>query len=146
MIFFVFSFFAVIVVLAIISYILSVIGLWKMFRKTEKPGWAALIPIYNTYMLCNITGISPWWLLIYWVSVIISIFIPILGILTSFVNAYFSLLLAVSIARSFSRQDAYAIGLFLLPCVFYIVFGFDDSKYAGPKPMTDVIFHNFQKM
>ncbi len=28
-------------------WIVTIVGLWKIFEKAGKPGWGALIPIYN---------------------------------------------------------------------------------------------------
>lgn len=75
------SFFAIILGIILITYILSVVGLWKMFQKAGKPGWPSLIPIYNTYILCEITGVSPWWLVISFGAGFITAFIPFLGFL-----------------------------------------------------------------
>ncbi len=36
--------------------VLYVIGLWKTFEKAGKPGWTALIPIYNWIILLEIIG------------------------------------------------------------------------------------------
>ena len=36
--------------------ILMVAALWKVFTKAGEPGWAAIVPILNTYFLCKITG------------------------------------------------------------------------------------------
>jgi hypothetical protein len=40
--------------LAILVAILA--GAWKMFEKAGKPGWAAIIPIYNGIVLLEIVG------------------------------------------------------------------------------------------
>ena len=39
----------VVVVLAIA--VLVIAGIWKVFVKAGHPGWAAIIPIYNLYIL-----------------------------------------------------------------------------------------------
>ena len=36
------------IVLALV--IVSIAGKWKMFEKAGRPGWAAIIPYYNTYV------------------------------------------------------------------------------------------------
>ena len=46
-------------------------SMWKLFEKAEQPGWAAIIPIYNTYIMLKIGGKPGWWLLL--------MFIPILA-------------------------------------------------------------------
>src|SRR4051794_25418446 len=33
---------------------------WKIFEKAGQPGWASIIPLYNTIVLLRIAG-KPWW-------------------------------------------------------------------------------------
>lgn len=139
------GFFAIFLVMALISYVLSAIGLWKMFQKAGKPGWPSLIPVYNTYVLCEIIGVSPWWLVISVVAGLITVILPVFNILSFVINVYFGILLAVSTVRSFGKNDAYAIGVYFASFIFYLIFGLGNDQYVGPKPMNDVIFHNFQE-
>ena len=34
--------------------VIGIIGMWKMFKKAGKPGWAAIIPFYNVWVLGTI--------------------------------------------------------------------------------------------
>lgn len=36
--------------------ILVIAGFWKTFAKAGEPGWAAIIPIFNTYIMLKIAG------------------------------------------------------------------------------------------
>jgi hypothetical protein len=91
-------------------------GLWKIFEKAGKPGWAALVPFYNLIVLLEIVGKPITWF--------IFMLIPC-------VNFYFGVLLVIEVAKVFGKDVAFAIGLFLLPFVFYPILGFGDAKYAG---------------
>ena len=96
-----------------------IIGLWKMFEKADKPGWASLIPIYNIYVLIEIAG-RPWWWLIL--------------MLIPFVNIIVWLLLCIDVAKSFGK-DAIIWGvllLFILSGVGFVLLGFSDAAYEGP--------------
>jgi len=53
--------------------IIVIVGMWKMFEKAGKPGWASLIPIYNFIVLLEIVGKPLWW--------IVLMFIPIVNII-----------------------------------------------------------------
>lgn len=120
--------------------ILQIIGGWKILTKANKPGWGMLIPFYNQYLLCQITGVNPWWILILALSPILSI-IPFIGTIAFYAVAiYFAILLNVSLARSFGKEDGYAVGLILLGPIFYFMLGIKDDKYLGPKPMNDIVF------
>ena len=51
---FAFGFMTIIYLLFII---LIIAGLWKVFEKAGKPGWAAIVPIYNVIVLeCDRAG------------------------------------------------------------------------------------------
>ncbi len=66
--------------------VLMVASLWVLFSKAGEPGWAALIPIYNTYTMLKIAG-RPWyWLLLYLVP-LVNIVIGIIA-LNDFLKAY----------------------------------------------------------
>ena len=48
--------------LAIMGVVIA--GIWKVFEKAGKPGWAALVPIYNIIVLLDIAGKPAWWLVL----------------------------------------------------------------------------------
>ena len=55
----------------LVVVVLMIAALWKMFAKAGQPGWAAVIPIVNTYFLIKIAGRPGWWLVL--------MFIPVVG-------------------------------------------------------------------
>lgn len=102
--------------LAIIVLIIA--AMWKVFTKAGQPGWGVLIPIYNVYLLCKVAGKPGWWLLL--------MFIPL-------VNIIIAIMVALGVAENFGKGGGFAVGLFLLPFVFYPILGFGDATY-GSKP------------
>lgn len=137
---FLLGFFFILLIIILVIFLLTAIGQWKLFKKAGKRGWEAFIPIYNTYILCQITGVNPWWIVIVFASGVITSIIPALSIVGTVANVYFGVLLAVSVARSFGKSDGYAVGIYFFGFIFYLVLGFDNSEYLGPKPMKDIIF------
>lgn len=122
--------------------VLTVVGTWKTLTKAGEEGWAALIPFYSDYMLCKISGVNPWWILINFLSPILSV-VPIVGSLASLAaQIYYRILLGVSLSRSFDKGDGFAVGLVIVPPIFLMMLGFGDAKYAGAKPMNDPVFGN----
>ena len=100
-----------IVVLLIASY-------WKVFEKAGKPGWAAIVPIYNVIVILEIIGKPLWW--------VILLFIP-------FVNIIFGIMMVNLLSKSFGKDVGFTIGLLFLPFIFLPILGFDKSiKYIGP--------------
>ena len=131
----------IVVVIALILSIIVIVAQWKMFKKGNQPGWAALIPFYNQYVQCKMVGVNPWWILIVLGSSFLGA-IPVVGSLLTFaVSIYFTILVGVSTARAFDKDDSFAIGLILLPIVFYPILGFGKAEYKGSdNAMNDIIF------
>jgi hypothetical protein len=97
--------------------VLLIVAFWKFFEKAGQPGWAAIIPIYNAYILCKIGGKPGWW--------VILLCIPL-------VNVIFGIWLANMISKSFGKDEGFTVGLVLLGIVFYPILAFGDAKYIGP--------------
>jgi hypothetical protein len=95
--------------------VLMIASMWKVFTKAGKPGWAAIVPIYNIIVLLEIAGKPLWW--------IILMIIP--G-----VNFIALLFVSLAIAARFGKGTGFAIGLWLLPFIFYPVLAFGDSRSA----------------
>lgn len=92
-------------------------ALWRVFTKAGVPGWKALIPVYNAYVLLKIVGRPGWWLLL---------------LLIPYVNIVFSIILSLDLAKSFGRGPLFAIfGLMLTP-VGYFMLAFNKDQYQGP--------------
>jgi hypothetical protein len=103
--------FALVVLVAVVS------GTWLTFSKAGEPGWAAIIPIYNLYVMLKIGGNEWWWLLL--------LFVPI-------VNIFVLAKISIDIAQSFGCGVLFGIGLWLIPAIFFPVLGFGDYEYRGP--------------
>lgn len=97
--------------------VLVIAGIWKVFVKAGHPGWAAIVPIYNIYILTQIAG-KPWWWLIL-------CFIPIVGIVIL-------ILISIEVAKAFGKGAGFGLGLALLGFIFYPILGFGDAQYQGP--------------
>ncbi|MFY7896491.1 MAG: DUF5684 domain-containing protein, partial [Phycisphaerales bacterium] len=59
--------------------VLVIAGSWKVFAKAGQPGWAVLVPIFNTYTLLKIVGRPWWWLLL--------LFIPFVNFIIAIIVA-----------------------------------------------------------
>jgi len=101
-----------IVYLAVI--VLIVAAMWKIFVKAGKPGWAAIIPIYNVIVLLEIAGRPLWWFLL---------------MLIQLVNLVMFIIVAVDVARKFGKGVGFAIGMLILPFIFYPMLAWGDAQY-----------------
>ena len=98
--------------------IVFIVGMWKTFEKAGQPGWAALIPIYNVYVLLKIAGRPGWWLLL--------CLIPV-------VNFVIAIVVAIDVAKAFGQSALFGVLLlFLLSGIGYLVLGFGNYRYTRP--------------
>jgi hypothetical protein len=96
--------------------ILLIAAMWKVFTKAGQPGWAAIIPIFNMYILCKVAGRPGWWVIL---------------LLIPFVNFIILIILSIDVAKSFGKGAGFGIGLFFLPFIFYPILGFGSAQYQG---------------
>jgi hypothetical protein len=96
--------------------VLTVAGMWAVFAKAGKPGWAAIIPIYNVIVLLEIADKPIWWIILF---------------LIPCVNLIVALFVSIAVAEKFGQGAGFGVGLWLLGFVFYPILGFGDYQYEG---------------
>ena len=101
--------------------VLMFAALWKIFVKAGEPGWAAIIPIYNIIVMLKIAGKPAWW--------VILMLIPVANIIVGF-------LMCDAIAKRFGKGTGFAIGMLLLPFIFYPVLAWGDNRYSAAATAT----------
>lgn len=91
------------------------IGWLGVFPKAGLPRWAALVPVYNVYLLVvRVARLGVLWFVLLW--------IPVVQIVAA-------LLVNVEVARRFGRSEGFGIGLAMVGFVFYPLIGFGDAQY-----------------
>jgi len=101
----------------LIFFVIAVIGMWKVFEKAGKPGWAAIIPIYNIVVLLEIVGKPTWWVILF---------------LIPFVNLIIWIIVANQLSLAFGQGIGITILLIFLSIVGFLILGFGSAKYVGP--------------
>jgi len=107
--------------------IFMIVCMWKIYAKADKPGWASIVPIYNYVVLLEIIKKPIWW--------IILMLIPI-------VNFIIIIIIMIELAKAYGKDGGFAVGLILLPIVFFPILAFGDAKYVyGDKaqPASDLL-------
>ena len=99
-----------------ICVVVVIIAMWKVFTKAGKPGWAAIVPIYNIIVLLEIAGKPLWWIIL---------------CLIPFVNFIIWIIVSVAVAERFGKGAGFGIGLAILPFIFFLILGFGDARYQG---------------
>ena len=116
-----FGFIGILLILILAIAIFMIVVKWKMYEKAGKPGWAAIIPFYNTYVLFELVGMKGWYVFL--------AFIPFVG---SIILAVMNIIANVKLAKCFGKSDGFAVGLVLLNIIFLPILAFDDSTYEAP--------------
>jgi hypothetical protein len=110
-----------IIIFFLAMLVLYISAYWRLFTKAGEPGWGAIVPIYNLYLYCKIAGRPEWWLILF--------FIPL-------VNIVFALIIAMDIAKAFSKSSGFGIGLWLLSFIFVPILGFGSAVYTKPTGLS----------
>lgn len=114
----------VIIVMGIVLGIIAlfVISFWKIFEKAGKPGWAAIIPIYNLVVWCEIIKKPGWWAAL--------MLIPYIGLI-------WQIWATNLLVKKFGKDEGFTVGCVLLPYVFWPILAFGDAKFQGTPTITD---------
>ncbi|WP_237607317.1 DUF5684 domain-containing protein [Roseimaritima sediminicola] len=99
-------------VVGVLFTVVMIASLWKVFTKAGKPGWAALIPVYNTIVWLEIVRRPVWW--------VVLTLIPL-------VNLAVLVVMCIDLAKVFGKGPGFGIGLALLPFIFFPMLGFGSA-------------------
>ena len=58
------------IICALVITVFYLVAMWRIYTKAGKPGWAVIIPIYNSLVLLQIVGRPWWWLLLYLIPLV----------------------------------------------------------------------------
>lgn len=115
--------FAVVVGLIVVLAVLLVAAQWRLFQKAGRPGWAAIIPVYNIWVLFEIAGKPGWWAPV----MIVLAFLPFVGaviVLVVEIVAY------VALGRRFGKGAVWSIFLLVIfGFIGFPILGFGKAQY-----------------
>ena len=60
----------IILLIALVLFILPAAGAFLLFRKANEPGWKALVPVYNTYVMLKIADRPAYWFILQFIPVV----------------------------------------------------------------------------
>ena len=101
-----------------------------IFTKANRPAWASIIPFYSSYVLFDFTMGKAWLGLVYSLLPILNFFnIGVLTTISSIAMLVIGIFMSVNLSYSFGKKIPFAIGLILLPFIFYPILGFGKSEY-----------------
>lgn len=104
-------------ILSLALCVFVLVCMWIVFRKAGKPGWAAIVPFYNLYVLFDITWGSG-------MRFLLLLLIPIYNIILSIQTQ-------MRLAKAFGKSGGFAAGLVFLPYIFIPLLAFGKETYQG---------------
>lgn len=125
--------------------VLAYAGLWQTFKKAGRPGWAGIVPIYQTWVLAEIGDRPGWWGLIaalgggqfsssanqthseriFWLAVFL-------------ISLVFNALICLRVAQKFDKSTWFALLLVFLPFIGFPILGFGSAQYQGKEGSATV--------
>lgn len=108
-----FIYLIVMLVIALAVSIVVCIALWKIFKKAGKPGWYALIPIFNLWKFLELSGLPGWLALI-----------PI-------ANGVGMIIACYKIAIKFGKSTGFAVCTIFFPMVCLPIIAFGKAVYGN---------------
>lgn len=132
-----------------ISYILFVIGIYKMIRKLGKKGWQAFIPIYNLYALSSLVDKAEDGLIFSFTNfagticagylgyifeieknpntVTIGVFV-IIGLVISLFNLIYAIKISSGICETFGAKKSWVVAYVLIFRIMIFIWGISDRR------------------
>ncbi len=96
--------------------ILTCAGMWRMYEKAGSPGWAALVPIYDTIVLLRIAQRPLWWLAIMCVPI---------------VNVAVGIVVWIDVLARFGEPAWRVLFVVIVPFVYLPYLGFSGIRFMG---------------
>jgi hypothetical protein len=107
---------AILIIVYLVVIVFEIAAMWRVFTKAGQPGWGAIIPIYNIYLLCKIAGKAGWWVILF--------IIPVVNLIAAIIVYH-------SISKAFGKGTGFTVGLVLLGFIFIPILGFGSAQYRG---------------
>ena len=115
--------------------IATIVGMWKMFDKAGRPGWAAVVPFYSDMIRNEISGTPVVWTYYTWIALALNMF-------TGGLAGFGAVLLLViyfftygPLLKAYGRENGTGSVLFALffPYIVFPQIGFGNNTYLGPQ-------------
>lgn len=107
--------FIVFYIISILFIILLLVSMWRIFVKADRPGWAAIVPLYNSFTLFDISFGNGW--------IFLTTLVPC-------VNIIFMIILCFKLANAYGKGVGFGFGLLFLPVIFIPILAFGDAEFV----------------
>jgi len=140
----------IILITFLLTYVPIVIGASEVFKKCDIPSWKAYIPIYNFYLMFKLVGLGVWFVMAFCASIMCKLAdligyykhyspfcdcSPVIGpiilliVIQSIINVVICIIFSLRISKAFHYNKLFALGIFFLPNIFWLILGFSNSRF-----------------
>lgn len=105
---------AALLAMLVVGLLLAVLTTWRLFAKSGRPGWHALLPIVSWCLFLELGGVAGWLVFVPFVNLVVTAFVVPFGI-----------------ASRFGKSRWFALGLLLFGAIFYPLLAFGRSTYSA---------------
>lgn len=103
------------ILIYLVIMVVWIVSFWKLFTKAGKPGWAAIIPIYNLIVMLDIIKRPLWWIIL---------------LLIPFVNIIFTIIVMADFVKAYGKPGWHAILAILFGIIYFPYLAFSDASYV----------------
>lgn len=103
------AFGAIIALISLAIGVITLISLWKIYKKAGKQGWESIVPIYNIIVLLEIVKLPMWYIALF--------FVP-------FANIYAMIKIYIELAHKFGKTTGFGVVTAFFPYVCLPILGF----------------------
>ncbi len=109
-------------IFGLVFAVIAIVAMYKIFIKAGEPGWAAIVPLYNTYTLVKIAGLNP---------------LLFLLLLVPIVNVVFAIYVMIKLGETFGKTAGWSvIFLVILSFIGMLMLGFGNETYRKPATLV----------
>lgn len=117
-----------VIIVGLLITIWRIVYRWVLFTKAGKNGWEAIIPVYSSWTLYEVSGFPGWFCFIGFAS-----FIPFVKYVVPFVYLAIGIVTSMSICKKFNKSGAFWVLVWLLPDIGLPILAFGKDKYDKTK-------------
>lgn len=115
---------------------------WKVYEKTGRQGWKAIIPYYNEWIFYEMSGKPGWWMLAGFLTMFNQMHLTSSNVKTYYATMFvinlpsfvLSFVASLELGKRFGKSRNFSIiNLALFPFIGWPILAFGKAKYKLPK-------------
>lgn len=102
----------IIIIISLLLSILLIVSMWKIYKKAGKPGWAAIVPVYNIIVLLEIAELPLWYIALF---------------LVPFANIYAMFKIYIELAHKFGKSTGFGVASVFFSVICFPILAFNKN-------------------